>query len=294
MSVSSAPLMNLELPSKPVQELIRTTAKQVPQKYIYQSKSTDFSDIQYMETSTIDFNLLSSSSSNEQQQELQKLQSVLTSWGCFQVKNHGLSTSLIDGIREVGKEFFALPLEVKERHKRTIDSFQGYGGDTVSDGQNYNWNDRLHLKVHPLQHRNFEFWPDYLPNFRETVEEYIMEVKKVVEMILKSIAKLLNLEENMIFNICGGNEGINMYTRFNYYPPCSSADQVLGLKPHSDGTVLTVLLQDKQVEGLQVLKDNKWFKVPIVPDALFINLGDQLENEYNVDDKQWNIEECSS
>lgn len=68
-----------------------------------------------------------------------------------------------------------------------------------------------------------------------------------------------------------------MFTRFNCYPPCSSLDQVLGFKPHSDGTAITILLQDELVEGLQVQKDDLWFKVPIVPDALFINIGDQLE-----------------
>jgi isopenicillin N synthase-like dioxygenase len=54
-------------------------------------------------------------------------------------------------------------------------------------------------------------------------------------------------------------------------------DHVLGVKPHADGSSLTILLQDKQVEGLQVLKDNQWFKVPIIPDALVINVGDLLE-----------------
>jgi hypothetical protein len=54
-------------------------------------------------------------------------------------------------------------------------------------------------------------------------------------------------------------------------------DHVLGLKPHTDGSSITFVLQDKEVEGLQVLKDNQWFKVPIIPDALVINLGDQLE-----------------
>jgi isopenicillin N synthase-like dioxygenase len=54
-------------------------------------------------------------------------------------------------------------------------------------------------------------------------------------------------------------------------------DHVLGVKPHADGSSLTNLLQDKQVEGLQVLKDNQWFKVPIIPDALVINVGDLLE-----------------
>jgi len=54
-------------------------------------------------------------------------------------------------------------------------------------------------------------------------------------------------------------------------------DHVLGFKPHADGSTITFLLQDKQVEGLQVLKDDQWFKVPIIPDALFINVGDQIE-----------------
>jgi len=68
-----------------------------------------------------------------------------------------------------------------------------------------------------------------------------------------------------------------MFLRFNYYPPCPMPDHVLGLKPHTDGSSITFVLQDKEVEGLQVLKDNKWFKVPIVPDALVINVGDQIE-----------------
>lgn len=49
------------------------------------------------------------------------------------------------------------------------------------------------------------------------------------------------------------------------------------MKPHADGTVLTFLLQDKDVEGLQVLKDGQWFKVPIVPYAIVVNVGDQAE-----------------
>jgi len=49
------------------------------------------------------------------------------------------------------------------------------------------------------------------------------------------------------------------------------------LNVHSDGSSKTVVLQDKEVEGLQVFKDNRWFKVPIVPDALVINVGDQME-----------------
>ncbi|KAE8690959.1 2-oxoglutarate and Fe(II)-dependent oxygenase superfamily protein isoform 1 [Hibiscus syriacus] len=54
-------------------------------------------------------------------------------------------------------------------------------------------------------------------------------------------------------------------------------DLVLGVKPHADGSAITMLLQDKEVEGLQVLKDDQWFNVPVVPQALLINVGDQVE-----------------
>lgn len=42
-----------------------------------------------------------------------------------------------------------------------------------------------------------------------------------------------------------------MSAQFNYYPPCSKPDQVFGLRPHTDGTGMTILLQDSQVRGLQ-------------------------------------------
>lgn len=93
------------------------------------------------------------------------------------------------------------------------------------------------------------------------------------EQILKAMAKSLSLtdEESFLRKIT------TMSAQFNYYPPCSKPDQVFGLRPHTDGTGMTILLQDSQVRGLQLLKDNQWFSVPIVPHALFVQAGDQLE-----------------
>ncbi|KAI5649294.1 hypothetical protein M9H77_35299 [Catharanthus roseus] len=51
-----------------------------------------------------------------------------------------------------------------------------------------------------------------------------------------------------------------IFCRFNFYPACPRPEQVLGLKPHTDASVLTILLQDKEVEGLQLVKDNQWYK----------------------------------
>jgi len=110
---------------------------------------------------------------------------------------------------------------------------------------------------------------------RSTILQYTESIKVLSEVILKAMAKSLNLEEDCFLNECG--ERGDTILRLNYYPPCPMPDHVLGLKTHADGSTITFLLQDKEVEGLQILKDDKWFKVPIIPDALVINVGDQME-----------------
>ena len=89
------------------------------------------------------------------------------------------------------------------------------------------------------------------------------------------MAKSLNVEENS-FSRQFGDTAI-MQGRLILYPPCPRPDQIFGLKAHSDRSGVTVLLQDKEVQGLQVLRDDKWFTVPIIGHALFVNLGDQMQ-----------------
>ncbi|KAK4411288.1 Flavanone 3-dioxygenase 2 [Sesamum angolense] len=58
----------------------------------------------------------------------------------------------------------------------------------------------------------------------------------------------------------------------NYYPACPEPELTYGLP-----TAITILLQDLQVAGLQVLKDGKWLAIKPQPDAFVINIGDQLQ-----------------
>lgn len=110
---------------------------------------------------------------------------------------------------------------------------------------------------------------------RDILLEYTKNLEMLNEVVLKALAKSLNLKENCFLNQYG--ENATMIARYNCYPPCSRPDLILGVKPHADGSAITFLLQDKEVEGLQVLKDNQWFRVPIIPNALLINVGDQVE-----------------
>ncbi|GMH04574.1 hypothetical protein Nepgr_006414 [Nepenthes gracilis] len=231
-----------ELPSKPVQEIAQST-KEVPERFIHKNGyPQDIHDsVPLMDPLLIDLSLISTEA------ELQKLQFALTSWGCFQVINHGMTSSFLDEVRHVAEQFFALPLEEKQK---------------------------LYLTVYPEDLRKLNFWPENLPRFREVVLEYVTNLKIMLEVILKAIARALTLEENCFLNEHGE---ATMIARFNFYPSCPAPQRVFGLKPHGDGTTITMLLQDKEVEGLQVLKDDNWFRVPVIPHAIFINAGDLAE-----------------
>jgi isopenicillin N synthase-like dioxygenase len=105
---------------------------------------------------------------------------------------------------------------------------------------------------------------------------YTLKSKRIKDDILRAMARLLELDEDCLVNQF--NDKALTYARFNYYPPCSRPDLVLGIKPHSDVFALTVLLMDKDVQGLQVLRDGTWYNVPTVSNyTLLINVGVTME-----------------
>ncbi|KAJ7978982.1 2-oxoglutarate (2OG) and Fe(II)-dependent oxygenase superfamily protein [Quillaja saponaria] len=65
--------------------------------------------------------------------------------------------------------------------------------------------------------------------------------------------------------------------RMNYYPPCPQPDLVIGINPHSDDVGLTILLQVKEMEGLQIRKYGTWNPVKALRNAFIVNIGDILK-----------------
>ncbi|XP_031249984.1 codeine O-demethylase-like [Pistacia vera] len=223
----------------------------------------------------IDLSLCASSTPGMgQQEELQKLKSALCSWGCFQAVGHGISSTFLDKFRKVSREYFELPMEEKKKQAKGVEDFEGYGADPVpEEGQFLDWSDRLFLEVYPEDQRNPKLWPEKPESFRGILEEYSIKMKKVTDLTSKAMAKSLNIEENCFLTQFG--ERAQHQARFNYYSRCQRPDLVLGLKPHSDGSGYTIILMD--AEGLQVLKDEQWFTVPKISEALLVLMGDQME-----------------
>ncbi|KDP35884.1 hypothetical protein JCGZ_10454 [Jatropha curcas] len=223
---------NIDSISKSVQELA-IDGKEPLEKYIQKEVTVEIlsTSVPFIEIPIIDSGLLQSPLTKTE--ELHKLRSALSSWGCFQI-NHEMTNSFLAEMRQVAKQFFSPPMEDKQRYSRETSSGEG-----------------------------------------EMLDEFAKKSQRIQEIVLKQMARPLGLDENCFLDQRGERPIVT--AQFNYYPPCPMPGKTLGLRPHADGSVLTILLQEKVVEGLQFLKDNQWFRVPIIPEALLVNVGDQAE-----------------
>lgn len=62
----------------------------------------------------------------------------------------------------------------------------------------------------------------------------------------------------------------------NCYPACPEPHLTLGLPPHTDYGMTSIILQNHQ--GLQIMdRDKKWHSVPLIEGALIVMLGDHME-----------------
>uniref|UniRef100_A0A5B7AJS1 Putative flavonol synthase n=1 Tax=Davidia involucrata TaxID=16924 RepID=A0A5B7AJS1_DAVIN len=201
-------------------------------------------------------------------------------WGIFQVVNHGMHTDVISKLQKVGKEFFELPQEEKEvyakPHGAQSTSVEGYGTKLQKEVEGKKgWVDHLFHKIWPPSAINYHFWPKNPPAYREANEEYAEKLRGVVDKLFKSLSLGLGVEGHELKDAVGGEDLIYLM-KINYYPPCPRPDLALGVVPHTDMSTITILVPN-EVQGLQVFKDDHWYDVKYIPNALIIHIGDQIE-----------------
>ncbi|KDP32354.1 hypothetical protein JCGZ_13279 [Jatropha curcas] len=199
-------------------------------------------------------------------------------WGFFMVIDHGIPSSLIQQLQEVGQEFFELPQEEKESYANdpSRGKFEGYGTKmTKNHEEKIEWIDYFFHLVAPTSRVNYDIWPKYPPPYREVNEKYKEEMLRITDELLKLLSKGLGLEEKTLKSHLGG-EDIELEMKINMYPPCPQPELALGVEPHTDMSALTILVPN-HIPGLQVWKDGNWVAVHNLPNALLVHVGDQLQ-----------------
>ncbi|URE22637.1 2OG-Fe(II) oxygenase superfamily [Musa troglodytarum] len=211
----------------------------------------------------------------ERQATMRAVSDACREWGFFQAVNHGVSPALTAAVREAWRQFFHLPMAEKQAYANSPTTFEGYGSRLgVKKGAILDWGDYFFLQLLPQSIKNYDKWPTLPASLRETTEAYGEELVKLCGVIKEVLSLTLGMDEGFLHRGFG-EPGACL--RVNFYPKCPQPELTLGLSPHSDPGGMTVLLTDEHVKGLQVRKGDDWITVQPIPDALIVNIGDQIQ-----------------
>uniref|UniRef100_M4DEB0 Naringenin,2-oxoglutarate 3-dioxygenase n=1 Tax=Brassica campestris TaxID=3711 RepID=M4DEB0_BRACM len=200
-------------------------------------------------------------------------------WGMFQAVDHGVDTNLMVNMTRLARDFFALTTEEKLRFHMS----GGEGGFSISShlqGEAMkDWREVVVYLTYPVSNRDYSHWADKPEGWLKVTAEYSERLMglayKVLAVLSEAMGKgtglAMGLEKDALKNACVDMEQKIFVT---YFPKRSKPDLALGMR-HTDNGIITLLLQD-QFSCLQVTRDNgkTWVRVPFVPGALVINLGD--------------------
>nr|XP_023876328.1 protein DMR6-LIKE OXYGENASE 2-like [Quercus suber]POF23439.1 protein dmr6-like oxygenase 2 [Quercus suber] len=270
---------------KGVKHLCEKGIKCVPSKYILpvldqpnSGKEISSASNSNPKLPVIDFAKLQGSNRSHAVNSLRK---ACEEFGFFQLVNHDIPRDVIENMVDVSKRFFELPFEKRSKYMSTdMNSAVRYG---TSFNQNkdavFCWRDFLKLSCHHLSDV-LPLWPSSPLDLRQAVINYSNNTKFLYQMLTEAILESLGLvdinnnekENDELEEFKDGSQLIVI----NCYPACPEPDLTLGMPPHSDYGLLTLLLQD-EVEGLQIQHEGRWVTVEPLPDSLVVNVGDHLE-----------------
>ncbi|XP_038903719.1 probable 2-oxoglutarate-dependent dioxygenase ANS [Benincasa hispida] len=256
-----------------VQSLAESGIRTIPMRYVKPPSQRPGGDgVQMRNIPVVDMEKLESGAAVRETAE------ACREWGFFQLINHGISGEMMECVKDTWKEFFDQPLDLKKQYANSPATYEGYGSRLgIEKGAILDWSDYFFLNFMPFSLRNPAIWPAFPPSSKKLIEEYGDEVMKLCGKLMKGLSLGLGLEEEYLLKAFGEEKGIGSCMRANMYPKCPQPDLTLGLSPHSDPGGITILLPDHNVPGLQVLKGHDWITIDPIPNALIVNVGDQIQ-----------------
>ncbi|KAK2376050.1 protein SRG1 [Trifolium repens] len=219
-----------------VQELAKQPNIEVQEKYLQPNQESIVvsNTTSLQQVPIIDLSKLLSEDANE----LEKLDQACKEWGFFQLINHGVNPSLMENVKIGVKEFLTIPVEEKKKFWQTPNDIEGFGQLFVaSEDQKLEWADLFFIATLPSYARNPRLFPNIPQPFRDNLETYCLELKKVCITIIKNMEKALKVEPNEMLE---SFDDINQSMRFNYYPPCPQPEKWISIKPLTNAFVINI------------------------------------------------------
>ncbi|KAJ4953710.1 hypothetical protein NE237_030542 [Protea cynaroides] len=199
-------------------------------------------------------------------------------WGMFRLVNHGIPMELVTQLQEQSMKVFSLPFEDKQASLQSpITYFWGTAVLTPSRVA-------LREKVHKMSRiEGIRARLDLLPqmttddpmfiSFRNLLEEYGKHTAELTRCLFEALRKNVGIDHALSKPYLSEDRG---FLRLYRYFPCSKPNKEEGISAHTDSTVLSIVNQD-QVGGLQVFKDDRWIEIKPIPNTLIVNIGGMFQ-----------------
>ncbi|KAI3679337.1 hypothetical protein L2E82_51470 [Cichorium intybus] len=184
-------------------------------------------------------------------------------WGCFRMINHGLRAELMAEMKVVAASLLDLPDEIK-RKTLSAENYKGYTErnvvtsffealsiDDISSPDEFC--DRLSASVHQ----------------REIIYKYIKAIHGLAGLLGRKLMEGVGLAGDLF-------EGWDCQLRMNKFLFRPENIGLTGLLMHADPTFLTIIQDDENVNGLQVVDkySGEIIAIDPVPGTLVVNVGD--------------------
>ena len=209
--------------------------------------------------------------------------------GFVALKGHFLDEALVDNLYKEIKNFFDLPVSIKEKYEIPgIGGQRGYvsfGKESAKGRKEGDLKEFWHFGQYVEKASKYaEEYPENvtvaeLERFNEVGKKTYQMLEKTAKYVLRSLAIHLKLEETYFDNFIKNGNSI---LRPIHYPPIQTEPKgAERAAAHGDINLIT-LLMGAQGKGLQVQNHlGEWIDAVAEPDELMINVGDMLARHTN-------------
>ncbi|XP_077211530.1 jasmonate-induced oxygenase 4-like [Tasmannia lanceolata] len=235
--------------------------------------------------------------------EMAKMDQAMKEWECFQLIDHGVPGDAIDAFAEALKVAFKAESKTKATKESTRKGVYdnkgvpllvlkpGYNAQGVAvfgihntdeeppeDPEPADWVEQMLLPCLPNVGDPTSNWPENPLGVREKIQNYVMEMQRLAEKLLRCLAVNAGLKPETFIDAYGGSDAAAMMMVINMMPAVPAGVTTLTAPRHRDINGLNILLVVDGREGFQVMRNGKWCSVNCVhPHALLINTGDLME-----------------
>ena len=231
--------------------------------------------------------------------ELSRLRQAVAKWGFFELQGHGVDHQHLHALFAAQRAFFTLPYPQKLSLSRTATNARGYNpGELTKNAVDAKEILDFGHKPDPTADDNApvnvvaDGW-NQMPEdaaIREPLWDWFCLCEPLAIEVYGWLLQALGARADA----ASLAEGHSSFLRLNAYSNAhrltqpqttgTGSDAPLGIHPHTDSGLLTLLVQDGH-HALEVLHEGQWCLIEPQPNAFIVNTGDMLQvmsNDYFV------------